>query len=305
MKKFYIPLMMVALLATACGHRASNGTTADGDSATVATDATDAVTVDSVGKAFEDSMVSVKVSVEWPSGSNDALVSSIRKYICEELAAGLTVEGKPDVILYKDGNAAVDSTATQQTNNLLAAYQEAKTNDALFDGMQFMYSLHIFKSEETATYVTYLCNAEGFQGGAHGFATSTGMTFSKSDGSRIGYQCQYNADANTFDMKDQTLFSKPDAAPLAVLIKEGVRSYFKAFDITVSSDEQLKEQLIGVNSVDSIPLPNTPPVFTKDGLTFVYQQYEIAPYAAGMINFTIPYDKVRPFLTPEAASLIK
>ena len=44
-------------------------------------------------------------------------------------------------------------------------------------------------------------------------------------------------------------------------------------------------------------------LYTKQGLTFVYQQYEIAPYAAGLINFDIPYDKVLPLLTKDAASL--
>jgi hypothetical protein len=33
---------------------------------------------------------------------------------------------------------------------------------------------------------------------------------------------------------------------------------------------------------------------------FVYQQYEIASYAVGMPSFTVAYDKLLPYLTPEA-----
>ena len=62
--------------------------------------------------------------------------------------------------------------------------------------------------------------------------------------------------------------------------------------------------LIGVDDVNNIPLPSAPPTFTRQGLSFVYQQYEIAPYAAGMINFNIPYKKILPFLTDDAAQLI-
>jgi hypothetical protein len=59
-----------------------------------------------------------------------------------------------------------------------------------------------------------------------------------------------------------------------------------------------------VNDVNRIPLPSAAPAFTKKGLAFIYQQYEIAPYAAGMVNFDIAYDKIRPFLTAEAQALL-
>ena len=73
----------------------------------------------------------------------------------------------------------------------------------------------------------------------------------------------------------------------------------------MSTDDALKDMLISVDDVNRIPLPSAAPSFTKKGLAFIYQQYEIAPYAAGMINFDLPYDKVRPYLTKEAAELIK
>jgi hypothetical protein len=88
------------------------------------------------------------------------------------------------------------------------------------------------------------------------------------------------------------------------LIKEGLRSYFQDNQETPISDADLKDYLLYDASVDNLPLPQFPPYFTADGLAFVYQQYEIAPYAAGMPSFTIPYDDIRPLLTDEAACLI-
>ena len=53
-----------------------------------------------------------------------------------------------------------------------------------------------------------------------------------------------------------------------------------------------------------IPFPAWTPYPSEDGLVFTYQQYEIASYAAGMPEFTIPYADLRPYLTPEAKALV-
>lgn len=294
--------MMAALLMAACGHRASKAGPAEGDSTVVGSDV---FATDSISREKTDTAVSVKVSIHWPSAGNDSLTASIRSYICEEIAAGLTMEGHPDVVLYKDGQTAVDSTVSQQFRYLMDGFMESKANGIPFDGMQYSYQLRIFKLEETDTYVTYICNSEGFQGGAHGYATSSGLTFRKSDGRRIGYHTEFNRKTLQTEIRDQTLFGKPQSPQLAALIREGVRSYFQSFQDSTITDAELLDELIGVNSVDSIPLPSCPPYFTRQGLCFCYQQYEIAPYAAGMINFDIDYAKVRPLLSKEAASLLK
>ncbi len=60
------------------------------------------------------------------------------------------------------------------------------------------------------------------------------------------------------------------------------------------------------NPVKNIPLPSIwRPVPKKDGLCLVYAQYEVAPYAAGMPAFIIPYEDVMPYLTPEAQELLR
>lgn len=55
---------------------------------------------------------------------------------------------------------------------------------------------------------------------------------------------------------------------------------------------------------ETVPFPVWTPHPTEEGLCFVYQQYEIAAYAMGMPSFIIPYDALRPYLTPEAADLL-
>ncbi len=303
--KYLLYSIMVAAALTACGHRASQqnaeGTVASEDQAL---SASAELTTDSIGLEREDSMVSVKVSIDWPTGSNQQLVSGIRQYICEELSSSINQESKPEVKVFDDGKTAVEATVKRQYDDLAGMWKESKENGMPMD-MTYSYFLHVFKMEETERYITYLSKSEGFLGGAHGYATATGITFSKKDGRRIGYQTEYNREKDTFEMKYQTLFNNPKADGLAQLIKEGVRSYFQEFDTDVTTDEQLKDMLIGVDDINKIPLPTNPPLFTKEGLSFTYQQYEIAPYAAGMINFDIPYEKIKPFLTEEATDLIK
>jgi hypothetical protein len=53
-----------------------------------------------------------------------------------------------------------------------------------------------------------------------------------------------------------------------------------------------------------MPLPQCPPLFTKDGVRFIYGQYEIAPYAAGMPDFTVPYNKLEKFMKVTAKKLL-
>ncbi len=300
---------MAALLMTACGHRATSADSSNADSASVDSTASADILnamlqTDSVGMVREDSMAIASVIIDWPVKGSEALVKNIRQYICEEIASDVYAEGKPDVILYDDGEKAVKTTANKHYSSLLEAWK-GDHEGGFNEGMTYTAYKHVFKLEATDRYVTYISNAEGFMGGAHGYAMSTGQTFRMSDGKIIGYQTEYNQKTESFEIKNQTLFSDAQAPKLFALIKEGVRSYFSEAEQEASSDEELKDMLISVDDVNRIPLPSAAPYFTKEGLSFVYQQYEIAPYAAGMINFTIPYDKIRPFLTPEAQELIK
>jgi hypothetical protein len=89
------------------------------------------------------------------------------------------------------------------------------------------------------------------------------------------------------------------------LIIEGVRSYFADNENNkVFTDEELKDMLIIDGDVAHLPMPVTPPCLMEDGVSFVYQQYEIAPYAAGLPSFIIPYKKIMPYFVPEIKEAI-
>ena len=85
------------------------------------------------------------------------------------------------------------------------------------------------------------------------------------------------------------------------LLRKGLTDYFKDGDMEITPEEL--DNVLFLES-GTIPFPAWTPFPGENGLVFTYQQYEIAAYAAGMPNFTIPYDEILPYLTPEAKLLI-
>lgn len=80
-----------------------------------------------------------------------------------------------------------------------------------------------------------------------------------------------------------------DTTRLRGLLDAAARKHFK-----INANESLGSRLL----VDKIPV--TPNVYiTGSGIVFVYQPYEIASYADGMIQLFIPYSQLLPMLSPE------
>ena len=136
--------------------------------------------------------------------------------------------------------------------------------------------------------VTYTDFSESFLGGAHGISSMSGVTFRKSDGRRFGQEMLRNTDTEAFRK----------------LLKDGLKQYFSSASQDSIDDGQLAQLLLTDSSVDYLPLPQATPYLTKDGVAFVYQPYEIAPYAAGRPSFTVPYEKIKPFLIETILKLI-
>jgi hypothetical protein len=250
---------------------------------------------DSIDIELTDTMADVHVSVDWPVEGNDTLLQGIRQYILKQLGIKKCTDIK----------AEIKKVAKTQYHELKTQWQEDRECRGEDMGMIYSSYQRISVDEESDTYVTYSYCTEGFTGGAHGYATATGITISKATGKEIGYESEYNANTMTFSIKHQNLFRSTKSAGLYKLIKEGVKDYFSDLEDHRISDEELADVLQNVPDVNHIPVPQFPPTFTKNGLVFLYQQYEIGPYAVGMPNFCIPYKKVLPYLTEEAAALVE
>jgi hypothetical protein len=81
-------------------------------------------------------------------------------------------------------------------------------------------------------------------------------------------------------------------------MKKGLKKYFE-----VNTDEEL-ENCLSLEHTYLLPLPANPPLFIKEGVSITYQQYEIAPYAAGLPSFILPYNEAKSLMNTTGKNLL-
>lgn len=126
--------------------------------------------------------------------------------------------------------------------------------------LQYTRTYKIRVEHSTPEYVTLSCQFYRYCGGAHGGTRMDYATFRLSDGRQM----------------DWDLLAGMPRPELMRTIRKGLMDYFE-----VKTDAELDNALLLLNG-DPLPLPIMPPFLTKKGVEVIYQQYEIAPYAAGM-----------------------
>ena len=142
------------------------------------------------------------------------------------------------------------------------------------------FEFNLKKVHETDSYVVFDSQNYIYMGGAHGGIVGEGpMTFDKQSGMRI-----------------RDFFEPGSASRMQDLLRRGMTEYFK--ERMEDAGTTLETHLQVADG--QIPLPKWAPCPTADGLKLIYQQYEVAAYADGMPEFTLPYGEVAPFLLPEA-----
>lgn len=291
MKRFrYMRLTLVAagmaLMALAgCTSRVAKSGTAAAEQDSV--QQTAAFATDSIAYCEQkDSTLKCSVVVDYPSG-DDSLSVGVRRYVAGELARlflpTMQEEEEPAAVFKgtkEDGKALVDFYGKLNFGYLKSQYAELK--DLGIAGLS--YDLSIRKTGETDRYLTYETSCYVFLGGAHGSAVCYPVNIVRSTGKVL---------AATVD----TLKQKA----LQPILRRGVKEYISKAENRKIKDRDLQNMLFVEHGI--IPLPATVPVLTPEGLRFVYQQYEIGPYALGMVEFTVPYADVKSCLTKEAAEL--
>ena len=249
--------------------------------------------------------VAQRLCVEYPVAEDRSVVAdSIRAWLHEELQGtcypqmeeGLT----PDQLYggdVSDFEAMTRYYGELGMKQMLAAIAPDSTSEDEWVPMGYNNGLDASMQVQTPTYVTYLTAYDIYTGGAHGLYIIGQETFRKSDGHRMGW-----------DLID----TKKARPQLDALIEAGLNEYFATDTEDNTEGYTLRDMLLLMDDPDTpdvdesttIPLPNTPPALTDKGISIIYQQYEIAPYAAGLPSFYIPYDKAADILTPAAKELI-
>lgn len=238
------------------------------------------------------------LSVEWPSGQSP-VAEAVRTALLDVLhqqtvnlgfySGPLSIPAFPDapadlghVVSYYGAEAVrnLSSLAEDDARSRLESGCEAGD----FPGYEC--SCELKRIGVTDRYWVYQSSNYVYLGGAHGGQTGAGfLTFRKEDGALI------------------TGFIAPsEVYAMQALLRKGLLEYFADCGDPVSDDELCDRLFLEEEGI--IPLPSYEPFPTGEGLAFVYQQYEIAPYATGMPGFTIPFEEVKPYLSEEASKLL-
>ena len=291
-KRVLQPIVFVLLMAVVYGCNQKTQTSlpspSQNDSASVTVNEQEDVQKDGkltykqVEQSKKDKSGEYKIIVDFPTSGNPILMNAIREYISESLGISYAGELENNMQGSYDGDLSNGQKMIDYYFDL--KYKEfKKAHDLMAENMTgdvptFASETEIHFLYETDKFVTYEMKKYEDMGGAHGGTFISGMTFRKSDGRRVEW------DLFTKSMQD--------------VIKKGLKKYFE-----VNTDEELENSL-SLENTYMLPLPATPPVFTKEGVLFTYQQYEIAAYAAGLPSFIVPYDEAKSLMNTTGKNLL-
>lgn len=301
MKK-YILLSTIAVIALAScsGGKTNAGTGAD----STATDSTAvdsmamqskepmALTTNTFKYSKKDNTAEVKVEIEYPTSGDPTLCEAIRTKILS-LAQHNFPGDKTN------GKAVANYLGKSSYDNAHAMWTEVdkENKETAVEGSDFKYTpqppyaveMTVKKVAETSKYITLSITTYEYLGGAHGSTAMQGITFSKLDGKEINDRVLKN--------------SRPKG--LNNIIKNGLKKYFAECGTTIKNDADLADQLLleEGKSVNDLPLPAEGLYISAQGIVFCYGQYEIAPYAAGIPTFTVPFEQLKPYMTYAAIDL--
>lgn len=115
----------------------------------------------------------------------------------------------------------------------------------------------------------YLITYSSFRGGAHGMYTVTYLVFNAKTGALI---------------TEQDLFKEGYQEPVSQIMKESLRE-------AMAGEEDALESILWENVV-----PNGNFIPDDKGMGWIFQPYDIAPYAFGALSVDVTWEQLKPYL---------
>ena len=214
---------------------------------------------------------SISIVLDAPADTASLLARAIGEYVSESLGGS-----------WEGSCVNFDGMLNHYVSVLSETYSDM-FKELPADQARCLDETSVVKLAENDKYVTYFVTHDLYLGGAHGSQMLDGVTFRKCDGRRIGWD----------------VFTGRYDENFANLVKNGLKEYWQ-----ISSDKELKSYFLDENDFYSVPLPECAPLFTEDGVRFVYNEYEIAAYASGRPSFTVPYSEIGDYMMVTAKRLL-
>lgn len=292
MKKIQLSMLILSLVLFMTSSRCSNTqSNAQPEADSVQVEQPQVLAFDSVEYHFSnaDSTQTCNILIDAPQG-NDSVSLAIKRFLSNELAA-LSLPDPRDPEKPKNvyqGKLDNPQTFVDFYGKMGTELFQENLKNVHYDGDEGLfvtYEASIRKVNETSKYLTFQSLSYVHLGGAHGYTTLYATNVIKSSGKVL---------TQTVDT------TKVNA--LQSILRKGVVSYLKGNGETVTEKDVIHHLFI---ETDIIPLPAAAPYLAEDGVHFVYGQYEIGPFSFGIVEFTVPYAEIKPYLTPEALQLVE
>ncbi len=173
---------------------------------------------------------------------------------------------------------ALDSFVNHRVNSyreeLLPYFLEDKKNETVSESwFNHSFRLRSEAGKGKPGVVNYVFNVESYEGGAHGSETLTYLNFSEQDGQRISL--------------DDVLVAGYESELCELLLN----ALMKQNQVSTLKELQDKGYLLW----SSMYVPGNF-LLKEDGIEFVYNAYEIAPYALGATQLTLSYAELNGLL---------
>ena len=167
------------------------------------------------------------------------------------------------------GDGTLEETAIRYRENLIDEYMNE--NAVLENGVRSWEDrLTGAFQEKYKNYMNYLVSYYSFRGGAHGIQTLSQIVFDAKTGEQV-----HEAD----------LFAPGYEEPVAQLLRLAVKSAME------QEDPELM-QLVNLEEVR----PNGNFSLHEDGVEWLFQPYEVGPYALGIVSATLSWEDLTPFV---------
>ena len=276
MKK-YIITMLGLLVMLSCGQKPRSSSLVDNDDED---DDDERVELKLKNYTFsqQEGMAHCALTVAYPTKGDRKLVNAIRTYIAEQ------ADLESDEVELTDGQGVTDYYGQQLMDQLRQLALDYEGDDYVTEVYHNWHFKKIFEDDDC---VTFMGESSIYEGGIHGIEYEHGVTFFEESGQRF-----------TADMLKAT-----DSPRFQQLLRDGLRQFFSTEGHPLT-DEELAEELIAVEDIHNIPMPQAQPYITAEGVTFVYQPYEISYYGAGLPKVHIPLRQMKPFLSRKAQRLL-
>lgn len=209
----------------------------------------------------------LKIAVDYPVAGNPVLIRRVRTFMMGALEC---LELLNDAPVARYGGNLSDGQRVVNYYGVKCSALLRKMND-MHPQSQFVEKAEINKVAENHHYISFEVKTIGWYGGVEN-SRQYGVTFRKKDGKRL----------------------KVIANPENYQFKQ-----FLSNDVFFDKREDVLDE-----NNHSLPMPKFEPYLIQSGVRFVYQNYEIAPGAVGVITGESSFSQIWPYLSDEAKAVV-